>query len=89
MRGAIVRPALLPDLNFCLLLDHDTVTDHVWQMLARKESTQVNMTFQTVRFPRDKPAACPRNLYQLVDHWQQGEGFLLLAPSQRSKVSLD
>ena len=73
----IVRPALLPDLNACILLDHDTVTDHVWQMLVREESTQVNMTFQTVRLPRDMPAAYPRNLDQLLDHWQQGDGFLV------------
>jgi ribosomal protein S18 acetylase RimI-like enzyme len=73
----IVRPALLPDLNACILLDHDTVTDHVWQMLVREESTQVNMTFQTVRLPRDMPAAYPCDPDQLLDRWQQGEGILV------------
>jgi GNAT superfamily N-acetyltransferase len=73
----IVRPATLADLNACLLLDHSCVTDHVWQMKVEELESQVSVTFHTVRLPRRMRAEYPRNLEQLVEDWQLGEGFLV------------
>ena len=73
----IVRPATLADLNACLLLDHSCVTDHVWQMKVEELESQVSVTFHTVRLPRRMRADYPRNLEQLVEDWQRGEGFLV------------
>jgi GNAT superfamily N-acetyltransferase len=73
----IVRPATLADLNACLLLDHGCVTDHVWQMKVDEMESQVSVTFHAVRLPRRMRAEYPRDLEQLVEDWQQGEGVLV------------
>jgi len=73
----IVRPATLADLNTCLSLDHASETDHVWQMKVQEGESQLDVAFQTVRLPRRMPVAYPRNLEQLVEDWQRGEGFLV------------
>lgn len=73
----IVRPASLADLNACLMLDHACVTDHVWQMRAEDSESEVRVAFQTVRLPRRMRAEYPRQLDQLVEDWQRGEGFLV------------
>ena len=72
----IVRPTTLADLNACLSLDHGTETDHVWQMKVQEGEAQLHVVFQTVRLPRRMPVVYPRNLEQLVEDWQRGEGFL-------------
>lgn len=73
----IVRPATLADLNACLELDHDAVTDHVWQMKVSESDSQIGITFDTIRLPRRMRALYPRHPDQLVEHWQKGEGFLV------------
>jgi ribosomal protein S18 acetylase RimI-like enzyme len=73
----IVRPATLADLNACLALDHDWVTDHVWQMQVREDESDIGVSFRTVRLPRQMRAQYPRNLEQLVEDWQRDEGFLV------------
>jgi ribosomal protein S18 acetylase RimI-like enzyme len=70
-----VRPATLSDLNACLSLDHDCMTDHVWQMKAQEEKSGMSVEFRTVRLPRRMRATYPRDLEQLVEDWQRGEGF--------------
>jgi ribosomal protein S18 acetylase RimI-like enzyme len=71
----IVRPATLADLNACLSLDHDWVTDHVWQMQVREDESDVGVDFRTVRLPRRMRAEYPRDREQLLEDWQRGEGF--------------
>ena len=72
-----IRPAFLVDVNSCLGLDHAFVTDHVWQMKVQEGDANVAVTFQTVRLPRLMRVDYPRALEQLVDDWQQGEGFFV------------
>jgi GNAT superfamily N-acetyltransferase len=71
----IVRLATLADLNVCLSLDHDWVTDHVWQMQVHEDESDVGVNFHTMRLPRRMRAQYPRNLEQLVEDWQRDEGF--------------
>lgn len=73
----IVRPATLADLNACLLIDHTSVTDHVWQMKVEEAESQVRVTFDTVRLPRRMGAGYPNSPDQLVQDWQRDEGFLV------------
>ena len=70
-----VRLATLADLNACLLLEHDWVTDHVWQMKFHETEERVEVAFQTVRLPRRMSVSYPRNVEQLIEDWQRGEGF--------------
>ena len=72
-----VRPAVLADVNACLALDHTYATDHVWQMRVHESDANVSVSFQTVRLPRLMRAEYPRALEQLLDDWQQGEGFFV------------
>jgi len=73
----IVRVATLADLNCCLKLDHTCFTDHVWQMKVHEGTSELNVTFQTVRLPRQMRADYPHSVEQLVEHWQQQAGFLV------------
>jgi ribosomal protein S18 acetylase RimI-like enzyme len=73
----IVRPATLADMNACLFLDHNVVTDHVWQMQVQEVESQVSVTFHTVRLPRHMQVVYPHDVEQLVENWQRGEGFLV------------
>ncbi|MFC2037897.1 GNAT family N-acetyltransferase [Chloroflexota bacterium] len=72
-----VRPATLADLNACLSLDHNFETDHVWQMTSAKTEARVNVAFHIVRLPRRMRAEYPRDVEQLVEDWQRGEGFFV------------
>ena len=72
-----IHLASLSDLNACLVLDHDFVTDHVWQMKVHESEYQVNVTFDTIRLPRRMRASYPRNVEQLVEDWQKDQGFLV------------
>ncbi len=72
----IIRPATLADLNECLVLDHGVATDHVWQMKLDETESRVAIAFDTVRLPRHMRAEYPRDLEQLVEHWQLDQGFL-------------
>ena len=73
----IVRPATLADMNNCLSLDHNVVTDHVWQLKVNEAESQVNVTFTTARLPRRMRVAYPRDVEQLVEDWQRDEGFMV------------
>jgi GNAT superfamily N-acetyltransferase len=72
-----IRLATLSDLNACLSLDHQGVTDHVWQMKANKAQSRMDVAFEVVRLPRRMPAGYPQDLEQLVENWQRGEGFFV------------
>ncbi len=71
----IVRPATLADLNACLTLDHSGITDHVWQMRAQEDEDRIGVQFDVVRLPRRMRVGYPRDLDQLIEDWQRGEGF--------------
>ena len=72
-----IRPATLADLNACLSLDHGCETDHVWQMQDQRSKVRVNVSFDIVRLPRRMRLQYPRDLEQLVEDWQRGEGFFV------------
>jgi ribosomal protein S18 acetylase RimI-like enzyme len=85
----IVRPVTLADLNVCLSLEHACVTDHVWQMKVDEAESEVCVTFQTMRLPRTMQAAYPRNLDQLTEDWQRGEGFLVAEVDEEVRGYVD
>jgi ribosomal protein S18 acetylase RimI-like enzyme len=53
------------------------MTDHVWQMTARKEGSRVSVAFDIVRLPREMRTGYPRDPEQMVEDWQRDEGFLV------------
>jgi ribosomal protein S18 acetylase RimI-like enzyme len=72
-----VRLATLADMNVSLSLDHTSVTDHVWQMKVQKAAARVAISFDVVRLPRQMRAEYPRELDQLSEDWQRGEGYFV------------
>jgi len=73
----IVRSATLADMNTCLSLDHSSITNHVWQMKVNETEARIEVTFDTVRLPRSMRTGYPRDLDEVVEHWQRGEAFLV------------
>lgn len=73
----IVRLATLTDLNDCLAMDHGCFTDHVRQMQVQETESEFTVSFPMVRLPRRMQVRYPRDVEQLIDDWQQGEGFLV------------
>ena len=72
-----IRPATLADLNACLSLDPNCETDHVWQMQDQRSQLRVSVAFDIVRLPRRMQIQYPRDVEQLVEDWQRGEGFFV------------
>ncbi len=72
-----IRPATLADLNACLSLDPHCETDHVWQMHDQRSKLRVSVAFDIVRLPRRMQIQYPRDVEQLVEDWQRGEGFFV------------
>lgn len=85
----IVRPATMADLNLCLEIDHDCLTDHVWQMKVHEGDSQVGITFDVVRLPRQMRIEYPRDLEQLIEDWQRGEGFLVAEVDEQVRGYVD
>jgi len=74
-----IRPADLPDLNACLMLDGSYTTDTVWQMYLDPGSGPegIAVRFRAVRLPRSMRVRYPRDSDELIGNWQQQEGFLV------------
>jgi GNAT superfamily N-acetyltransferase len=73
-----IRPAISTDIAKLIALDHNFVTDHVWQMTIDQTEIQTQSTFREVRLPREVHVNYPRNYGQLLDNWT-GRNLLLLA----------
>jgi GNAT superfamily N-acetyltransferase len=85
-----VHPATQKDLEVCCALDHSYTTDHVWQMEAREENGAVVVHFRVANLPREMRVEYPLQGEQLLEAWQQRDGFLVAEDggSIRGYVSL-
>lgn len=50
--GIVIRDGREPDIAACLQLDHQYVTDYVWQMRINDGSNRLDVTFVTEHLPR-------------------------------------
>jgi ribosomal protein S18 acetylase RimI-like enzyme len=65
------------DIRACVALDHDYVTERVWQMDFQEQSNGASVTFHRARLPRAMRGRYPRALDQLMARWEQGESVLV------------
>lgn len=65
------------DMSLCARLDHNNVTDYVWQMDVRRETEELAVRFRTVRLPRSMPIAYPRDEDTLIRSWVKPDCFLV------------
>jgi len=77
-----VRPATNTDLAKIMEIDHDYVSDHVWQMSVQKDvgtmptDVQVSVIFHQLQLPRSVHVTYPRSLQHLADGLSQQKGIL-------------
>jgi GNAT superfamily N-acetyltransferase len=73
MPEIVVRPATAEDMPKLMEIDHDYVSDHVWQLSVQKETgtsptdNQVTVVFRQLQLPRSMHVAYPRSPARLAD----------------------
>ena len=77
MPQVTIRPAHSTDLDSLLALDQGYSTEYVWQMDAREEGGQHNLTFRPVRLPRPMRVTFARDTQRIKDYWNRRVCFLV------------
>ncbi len=78
-----IRPMTSADVPALQAIDHDYVSDHVWQLNLQKESgnspddMQVTVVFRQLQLPRSIHVAYPRSPGTLADTFSQRDGVLV------------
>lgn len=81
-----IRPAVAEDISTLIALDHDYVSDYVWQMdVQQPDESELLVGFRQVRLPRSVKVSYPRSRHILLDDWTQRSG-LLVATLQEQAI---
>lgn len=78
-----IRPFVIADLPVLISMDHNYISDHVWQMEVSQESgakpddLQIQVTFRQVQLPRSVSVEYPRPPAALADDWKDRSGLLV------------
>jgi ribosomal protein S18 acetylase RimI-like enzyme len=86
-----IRPPTAVDISKLIEIDHDYVSDHVWQMEVQHETGQkpsdlrVEIIFRQLKLPRSVHVEYPRPIHQLASDWKD-RSCLLVASMQGELV---
>jgi ribosomal protein S18 acetylase RimI-like enzyme len=73
-----VRPVTSNDINHLVAIEHDYVTDYVWQMdISQEEQNEITVKFRQVRLPRPVKTDYPRLVSLLTQDWKDRSGILV------------
>ncbi|GAB4472362.1 MAG: hypothetical protein Kow00124_10330 [Anaerolineae bacterium] len=74
-----IRSAMPSDYDLCMMLDHTTSTDTVWQMVLDESEMDggVHVAFRPVRLPRSMKVQYPRSGDVLLQSWRLHVVFLV------------
>lgn len=72
-----IRPAFSTDIPKLISLDHNYVTDHVWQMTLKTSDNQTQIAFREVRLPRAVQVLYPYDPAKLADTWTRRDALLV------------
>jgi len=72
-----LRMAVSSDLPRLMGMDHNCVSEYVWQLDFRKENDQILAGFRAVRLPRPITVTYPRDPYSLADEWAQRSAIIV------------
>ena len=72
-----IRPVVTEDLPALIAIDHNYMSDFVWQMEIQAEENRVGVNFREVRLPRSVRVEYPRPPSQLAEDWQRCSGLLV------------
>jgi ribosomal protein S18 acetylase RimI-like enzyme len=80
-----IRPPTSADIPKLVEIDHDYVSDHVWQMEVQRETGQkpsdlrVEIIFRQLKLPRSVRVEYPRPPAQLANDWKERSCLLVAA----------
>ncbi len=80
-----IRPPTSADIPKLVEIDHDYVSDHVWQMEVQRETGQkpsdlrVEIIFRQLKLPRSVKVEYPRLPSQLASDWKERSCLLVAA----------
>ena len=80
-----IRPPTAADIPKLVEIDHDYVSDHVWQMEVQHETGQkpsdlrVEIIFRQLKLPRSVRVEYPRSPTELVHDWKERSCLLVAA----------
>lgn len=80
-----IRPPTSADIPKLIEMDHDYVSDHVWQMEVQQETGQkpsdlrVEIIFRQLRLPRSVRVEYPRSSRELMNNWKERSCLLVAA----------
>ena len=80
-----IRPPTSADIPKLVEIDHDYVSDHVWQMEVQRESGQkptdlrLEIIFRQLRLPRSVRVDYPREAKELMNDWKDRACILVAA----------
>jgi GNAT superfamily N-acetyltransferase len=72
-----IRPATYQDIPILISLDHDYVSDHVWQMDISQDEKDVRIDFRQIQLPRSVRVEYPRPPQALLSDWQNRSALLV------------
>jgi GNAT superfamily N-acetyltransferase len=72
-----IRPAISQDIPVLISLDHDYVSDHVWQMDISQDEKNVRIDFRQIQLPRSVRVDYPRPAQELLADWQNRSALLV------------
>jgi len=72
-----IRPAVSQDIPVLISLDHDYVSDHVWQMDISQDEKDVRVNFRQIQLPRSVRVDYPRPPQDLMTDWQSRSALLV------------
>jgi GNAT superfamily N-acetyltransferase len=72
-----IRPVVNQDIPILISLDHDYVSDHVWQMDITQDEKNVRIDFRQIQLPRSVRVDYPRPPQELLSDWQNRSALLV------------
>ena len=72
-----IRPAISDDIPALIALEHNYVSNYVWQMELQRNEKTTSVIFRQVKLPRSVQVVVPRNPQALADEWSKRDGILV------------
>jgi ribosomal protein S18 acetylase RimI-like enzyme len=72
-----IRPAKSEDIQSLINMEHNYVSDHVWQMELQKEDLKTSVIFRQIKLPRAVQVIYPRKPHDLAEDWTSRNSILV------------
>jgi len=80
-----IRPTLAEDIPFLVKIDHNYISNHVWQIELESKSPEIKalMQFRQVRLPRPIKVEYPKSPEALLENWDLRSDILVARHQQK------